>query len=56
LALDSFAQSFRANAGMAEVGLRAQLSRRASIDLNYNGQFAVHANDQSARLTFAVSF
>ncbi|HEY9133204.1 MAG TPA: autotransporter-associated beta strand repeat-containing protein, partial [Dyella sp.] len=44
------------NAGIAELGLRMPLGRSAWLDAGYFGQFAGHANDQSARVTFTMSF
>ena len=44
------------NAGVIDVGLRMPLGRNVSIDASYFGQFASHANDQSARLTLTVAF
>ena len=44
------------NAGVVDVGLRMPLGRNTWIDASYFGQFASHANDQSARLTLTVSF
>ena len=44
------------NAGVVDVGLRMPLGQHTWIDASYFGQFASHANDQSARLTLTVSF
>ncbi|BDU21916.1 hypothetical protein DYGSA30_33730 [Dyella sp. GSA-30] len=44
------------NAGVVDLGLRMPLGSHAWVDASYFGQFASHANDQSARLTLTVSF